>query len=219
MTTASELRPGSQSSSPSASAREAEGEIVARAGRYYRNARYLMALICIGLGLWFAYDGWVGWPKENARHAQVSAKLDAARITGDKDAESKLQEELKSITLHTGYDIPLQRVLAVCLPLAGAGLLCWALYRSRGHYRFADHTLHVPGHPPVPVDAIRQIDKQKWDRKGIAFIDYDVAGKAGRIKLDDFVYEQAPTQAILARIESLVLADAPAPQDADGAPA
>ena len=193
-----------QGQSPPAPGQD-DGEIVARPGRYYRNARYIMTAICVGLGLWFMYDGWVGWPRENERHAQVSAQLDTARATGNKDAESKLQEELKSIKHHGGFDIPLQRILGVTLPLAGVALLCWALYNSRGTYRFADNTLHVPGHPPVPVDAIRQIDKQKWERKGIAYIDYEVAGGGkGRIKLDDFVYEQAPTQAFLTRIELLV---------------
>jgi hypothetical protein len=202
--------------SPTASGADG-GVIVARAGRYYRNARYLMALICVGLGLWFAYDGWVAWPRENDRHAQVSAKLDTARATGNKDEESRLQEELKSVKHHGGFDIPLQRILGGALPLAGVALLCWALYNSRGSYRFADNTLHAPGHPPVPVDAIRQIDKQKWERKGIAYIDYDLGGAGGgkdRVKLDDFVYEQAPTQAILARIESLVAPESQSPEDA-----
>jgi hypothetical protein len=205
MTTASGTAPDGQPSPPAA-----DGEIVARPGRYYRNARYLMVLICVGLGLWFAYDGWVAWPNENRKYAEVNAKLETARAVGDKDAASRHTEELKSLKQHTGYDIPLQRILGGVLPVAGIGLLCWALYNSRGTYRFADDTLHAPGHPPVPVDAIRQIDKQKWDRKGIAFIDYEVPGAtggAGRIKLDDFVYEQKPTQAILARIESLVLAE------------
>ena len=216
MTTASGTALDGQSPPPSA----ASGEIVARAGRYYRNARYLMVLICVGLGLWFAYDGWVAWPNENRKYAEISAKLETARAVGNKDEASKLQEELKGLKEHKGYDIPLQRILGGALPLAGIGLLCWALYNSRGAYRFADDTLHAPGHPAVPVDAIRQIDKQKWDRKGIAYIDYEVPGApggTGRIKLDDFVYEQAPTQAILARIESLVLAEAPEAGKTEGA--
>jgi hypothetical protein len=216
MTTASGTALDGQSSPPPA----ADGEIIARPGRYYRNARYLMVLICVVLGLWFAYDGWWAWPNENRKYAEVSAKRDTAHATGDKDAESKYQEELKGIKEHKGFDIPLQRILGFTLPLAGLGLLCWAVYNSRGTYRFAGDTLYVPGHPPVPADAIRQIDKQKWERKGIAYIDYDVPGAtggSGRIKLDDFVYEQAPTQAILARIESLVAPEG-GPTEAETAP-
>jgi len=215
MTTASGTAPDGQSPAPPA----ADGDIVARPGRYYRNARYLMVLICVGLGLWFAYDGWVAWPNENRKYAEVSAKLETARAVGNKDEASKLQEELKGMKEHKGYDIPLQRMLGAVLPVAGIGLLCWALYNSRGAYRFADGTLHAPGHPPVPADAIRQIDKQKWDRKGIAYIDYSVPGATGgtgRIKLDDFVYEQKPTQEILARIESLVLTEPQETREPEG---
>ena len=216
MTTASGTELDGQSP-PAPGEGQGDGEIVARPGRYYRNARYLMTLICVVLGLWFAYDGWVGWPGENRKHAEVSAKLETARAVGDKDNESKLQEELKSIKFHGGFDIPLQRILGVTLPLAGVALLCWALYNSRGTYRFADNTLYAPGHPPVPVDAIRQIDKQKWDRKGIAYLDYELTGGGkGRIKLDDFVYEQKPTQDILTRIELLVAPETSEAREAEG---
>lgn len=159
--------------------------IVARAGRYYRNARYLMALICLGMGVWFAYDGWVGYPRENAR-----AREQGFDTVPNNDLAIRIQKEL-----------------AVGLPLVGVGILAWMLYRSRGEYRLDGQTLHVPGHAPVPLDHIRQIDKSKWDRKGIVHLDYEVPGSTGlrRLTLDDFVYEQKPTDAILERIEAVLL--------------
>jgi hypothetical protein len=159
--------------------------IVARAGRYYRNARYLMVLLCLALAGWFAYDGWVGWPRENAKALQQGFEKGP----------------------HSDFDILLQRVLAGVLPLAGVGILIRALHHSRGEYRLDGHSLHVPGHPPVPLDAIRQIDKSKWERKGVARIDYEPAGttETRRLTLDDFVYEQTATDAILARIETILV--------------
>lgn len=77
-------------------------------------------------------------------------------------------------------------------------------------YRLKDDVLYVPGHPPVPLDAIRQIDKSKWDKKGIAYLDYELDSQPnapavkGSIKLDDFVYDQNPTDAIMAAIEEKV---------------
>ncbi len=91
------------------------------------------------------------------------------------------------------------------------------LYNSRGEYRMADNTLHVPGHPPVPLENIRQIDETRFARKGIVYIDYDVPASAvtARLKLDDFVYDQAPTDAIFDRIKATVLPpDEPAPEAA-----
>lgn len=154
--------------------------IVARAGRYYRNARYLMVLLCLGLSGWFAYDGWIGWPRENAAAIQRG--------------EEKLPR--------SDFDILLQRILAGALPFAGLGILIRALHHSRGEYRLDGHTLHVPGHPPVPLDAITSIDKTKWDRKGIAYLHYELPGGAkGRVLLDDIVYQQRPTDDIFAHIE------------------
>jgi hypothetical protein len=68
----------------------------------------------------------------------------------------------------------------------------------------------------VPLSAIRRIDKRLWDRKGIAFIDYDLdgsGGAGGRLKLDDFVYERKPTDEIYERIERFVTP----PDDGPGA--
>ena len=49
-----------------------------------------------------------------------------------------------------------------------------------------------------------------WDRKGIAFVGYEgLDGRPGKLKLDDFIYEREPTDAIFKRIEDYV---APAAQ-------
>jgi hypothetical protein len=68
--------------------------------------------------------------------------------------------------------------------------------------------LHVPGHPPIPLNNIRKVDKRLWERKGIAYVEYEVPGSAERrqFKLDDFVYERQPTDAIFERIEKHVSA-------------
>jgi hypothetical protein len=78
------------------------------------------------------------------------------------------------------------------------------LYGTRGAYRLSGNTLHAPGHPPVPLDAVRAIDQSKWDRKGIVYIDYELNGKTGRLKLDDFMYQREPTDQIHDRIVAAV---------------
>ena len=97
-------------------------------------------------------------------------------------------------------------------------ILAFALYNSRGQYRLRDEILNVPGHPPVPLDAITSIDKTYWDRKGIVFINYELPnGKAGKVRLDDFIYQRPPTDEIYKRIEAYtgtaeMPADSPASQ-------
>lgn len=158
-------------------------EIIAKPAKYYRNTRVLMVVILFGYGLWSFRDGYYKYPREN----------DDARQRG------------LSQLPHPGLDVPFNQWLGMFLPPLSLLFLGWALYNSRGQYRFVDRTLHVPGHPPVPLTAIRTIDKTKWDRKGIAYIDYQTAGmkQMASLKIDDFVYERGPTDAIVARLDEL----------------
>ena len=213
---------------PAPASAEPAGEIVARAGQYYRNTRYIMCALLVGAGLWFAYDGWIGWPEHNRKVAEVKRRIDEADRAGDTNGAAAARAELGKMSKEkSSSDILLQKILAVSLPPVGIGLLAWALYASRGAYRLSGRTLHVPGHPPVTFDQITRIDKRLWDRKGIAYLDYDRAAGtpsrapgetvdyqatgSGRIKLDDFVYERKPTDQIFERIEN-ELAPEPDPQ-------
>ncbi|MGH7214109.1 MAG: hypothetical protein ACREIT_05040 [Tepidisphaeraceae bacterium] len=155
-------------------------DIVARASREYRLKRYLMIALLVGWGLWSIYDGFHSWPAMK------------------RDAEAKGQKPP-----HNDMSILFNKVLGVALPPLGLFMLGWALYHSRGEYRLTpDDTLHVPGHPPVPLSGTTELDKKLWDRKGIAFVNYELPdGKKGRLRLDDFIYERKPTDEIFNRIE------------------
>jgi hypothetical protein len=191
------------------------GEIVARAGTYYRVTRYVITAVMVGMGLWFGYDGFVNWPDQNEKIAAIETQRAEARARGDSAADAKLLEEQNKIgTKHTDWDIMLQKILFFTLPPLGIALFVRWMYISRGAYRLTgDNVLHVPGHPPVPMDAVTELDKRLWDRKGIAYVGYELpGGPQGRLKLDDFVYEREPTDAIYKRIEDYV---APQAEDVD----
>lgn len=164
-------------------------EIIAKPGAYYRRARYIICLIVLAAGLWFGYDGWIGYPRIVKNFNMLPAEKQAEAIKPPNDLAIALQKWLFSVL------VPLSPIL-----------LAYFLHRSRGCYRLAGATLHVPGHPPVAMDAIVGIDKSLWMRKGIAYVDYEVAGlrKPARLTLDDFIYEQAPTDAIVERIERML---------------
>jgi hypothetical protein len=156
------------------------GDLVARAGRYYRNTRYLLALGVLIYGIWNIHDGFFTWPNENEVNFQQGF---------DKP-------------LHSDMDILFNRVLGLGLVPGSILLLAWALYNSRGEIRLSGQTLSVPGHPPVSLTGIESIDKSKWDRKGIAWVSYRTESlQAGKFKLDDFVYERDPIDEIYKRIE------------------
>ncbi len=184
------------------------GQIVANPGREFRLRRGIMAVVIVVMGVWFAYDGWVAWPRSNAEHARINKELDQAIDSKDKEQQVNLTKELGKYKEHTWLDMGLQRGLAIVLIPAGIFLLSWWMYQSRGQVRLtADDVLHMPGHPPVPLSAITDFDKRKWDRKGIAKARYDLSKtgtdtRSGRLTLDDFAYQRPPIDAIVARIDA-----------------
>lgn len=174
------------------------GPLVAKAGRYYRVARVLMTVLLLAYGGWSIYDGFISWPKWPITHPNEEP--------------------------HTQVDILLNKVLGVILPPLGLGVLFWAYYNSRGQYRLESGVLHVPGHPPVPLEKVHSVNRELWDRKGIAYVTYDLTeaptrAKAGApvaysgvaksargtLKLDDFVYDRAPVDQIFKAIEASLL--------------
>lgn len=198
-----------------------EGEIVARRGRWYFVARCLLipTLMVVG-GLYFLYDGFVGWPGSNQRIADLTQQAEAARAKGDLDGESKALNERKEIKPRGDLDITIQKLLGFGLTPLGLLAAFWFPYRSRGAYRLtADDVLHVPGHPPVPASAVTEMDKSGFDKKGIVYLKYEFptaaggAAQGGTITIDDFIYDQEPTDQILDRIEAAI---APAAETVEG---
>jgi hypothetical protein len=173
--------------------------IVARYDLWYRLKQSIVVLICVGGGLWCLFDGFYRFPKENA------------------DATRRGQTPP-----HGPWDAPLNKGLGLALPPLGFFLLYRMLRATRGEYRLDGQTLHIPGHPPIPLSSIRLIDKAIWDRKGIARIQYEVGDSDRRrsFKLDDIAYQREPTDKILDQIEAYAasVAAAAAPDESPGTP-
>lgn len=178
-------------------------DLVARASRYYRNTRYIIVALLIGYGIWSIYDGFVSWPAANQRAVELRQQRADAEKAGQRDRVNEINSELGKITEHNHASVLLNQILGVALPPLGAFMLFWSLRSSRGEIRLTpDDVLHAPGHPPVPIDAMTSLDRRLWDRKGIAWVEYELdGGKArGKIRLDDFIYERPPIDAMYDRI-------------------
>ena len=168
----------------------AGGDIVARGDSRFRLKWVGMGLLFLAGAGWFLRDGYIRWPHENE---EIIAK---AKSEGRPIPEK---------SLHSDTDLALQKVIGFGLVPISLLIAFRGLYGTRGEYRLSGGTtLHVPGHPPVPLDAIRAIDQSKWDRKGIAYIDYELDRKTSRLKLDDYMYQREPTDQILDRILAAV---------------
>jgi hypothetical protein len=194
--------------------------IIARASTEYRIKRYIMVAVVIGMGLWFGYDGFKRWPAENARIERIEQEQRRTDLTAEQ--RDQLVKERKALpgTRHSDTDLLWQKILFFTLPPLGIAYLAWTIYNSRGHYRLEGTRLAVPGHPAIDLDHITKIDKQLWDRKGIAYIEYDTGAGTGTLRLDDFVYQAAPTREIFKRVEAHTLARVAAAQSSSpaGAP-
>jgi hypothetical protein len=165
--------------------------IVAPPARAYRLRFAIMFIVFVGMGVWFGYDGFIGYPQQNevARHQPDYKPGDPVP--------------------HTAMDLVFQKSLMAILPIIGIALLIWCLVRSRGEYRLEGTTLRVPGHPPIELNDVTTINRKYWERKGLAYLSYEQAGKAGTIRIDDFAYQRGPTDEIFARIEQYLLPGEP----------
>jgi len=180
------------------------GDVVARADFQYRWRVYALFLLLFGWGCYSLLDGFVRWPRQNEAWEQMIAE-------GKKPPRAP----------HSDNDIFLNQAMGVTCPVIAVALLAWLMYRSRGEYRLSGQTLHVPGHPPVPLERIKTLDKSRWDRKGVAAVEYDLRdGQTAVLSLRDMVYQRAATDRIVQEIESHLAPPAPEPAApaADSAP-
>lgn len=169
-----------------APAASSTGELVARADFQYRWRVYLFFILVFGYGLLSIRDGFFRWPQQNAEWDQMRAA-------------GKMPPQVN----HNEAGILINQVLGVVFPAVSLPLFIWLMYRSRGEYRLNGQTLSVPGHAPVPLDKFIALDKSRWDRKGIAVVEYQPPdGKPRQIALRDMVYHRATTDQIVERIET-----------------
>ncbi len=163
----------------------ATATLVARRSRHFTVTKVLLIpLGCLAMGGWFLKDGFHSWPAANA--------------------EYRARHPDAGVLPHRDFDIQLQKILGFVLLPAGVAAFAYFMYRSRGAYEYDGQALRVPGHPPVPNAAMQTLDRAKWDRKGIAYLAYELPGRPpGRLTIDGYIYEQGPTDRIFAGIEAL----------------
>src|SRR3954470_9528733 len=93
--------------------------VVAGPGQYYRNTRYLMALILVGMGLWFGYDGFKNWPIENRKYDALEKLKIEARRRRDLVHEQQFIQQQTMYKKHSETGILLQKILCFVLPPLG----------------------------------------------------------------------------------------------------
>ena len=175
--------------------------IVATTDRKFFIKRLIIALAVIGGGLYFLYDGYVGYPNHNKRIEEITAQVQQAQAARDQDRQATLEAERKGMSnggqRRSDRDILIQRIIGYVMVPIGLFLLTKFVRESKGELRLEHDTLHAPGHPPIPINALTGLNNVKWEKKGIALFDYKLPdGTAGTVRIDDFLFTRPPTDAI-----------------------
>lgn len=180
---------------------------------WYTKRMSLMTLMFVGFGLYFLYDGFIGYPKKNAifdeheRFVEIQderkAFLEEGNTSSDwaKIREEKgypQQDEWVDYALDKGFpeEPPEKRYSttdqfffgALCI---GIGLaILGTMMLNKGKLLKADGiSFTSPKGDRVLFSSAHRVDKRKWDNKGLAYVHYkDEKEKDQRAVIDDLKF-------------------------------
>lgn len=166
----------------------------------------LIGVAALVFSAWFFYDGFVKYPHmklmSDERTAIYQKHIDPneaerewAELAGSKGWP------VDKPTAKTDTDIMTQKILGGITAPVGLYFL-FTFVMSLGRWVEADEQgVRTRGGQETDYASIKSIDKSRWQSKGIAVVQYEKNGQAGRITLDDWKFEREPTKRILEAIE------------------
>ena len=163
--------------------------------------------VLLAAGLWFLYDGVVGYPDQKLKYDTYMQITEEHPETWQQPWQEAADAHGWSTDIpkpRTDSDIMQQYIYAGLLLPAGVVLLV-VFQRMNGRWIAADEQgLSTSWGKTASWDAIESVDKSRWKNKGIAVVRIRAqqGGKPGKITLDDWKYDREPTAAILAQVES-----------------
>jgi hypothetical protein len=176
--------------------------LTAKISKRYLQWLGMVAAFCIGIPLWFLYDGAIAYPKQRVRAHEYEKLKEEDRldewetIAADHGWPTKDPGEPKN-------SVP-QYVLAALLAPPGLWCLC-SLLRFRKRWIELNETgLRTNSGRQLEFGQIITLNKKKWKSKGIAIIRYQRDGRKKRLVLDDWKYDSDETRAILREIEARI---------------
>ncbi len=180
--------------------------IKAKISKGYRWRLAGVGLATLAFGGWFWYDGAIGYPKKQKiqlafqevqqDHPDTWQSVWNQMATENGWSTEQPGEPMTDMSIYTQYIFA-----AICIPI---GLLFGAAYlnAARRWVAIDDEALTTNAGQRVTWDQVESIDKSRWDTKGIAVVHYRNDAGGGRVVLDDWKFERAPTDQILEKLES-----------------
>ncbi|QDV24018.1 hypothetical protein [Aureliella helgolandensis] len=164
--------------------------------------------VCLFLGLWFAYDGFIGYPK----NLVVAEKYEELADLPDRESEERWQQ----ITQEMGWSSEHPKKSADEIRSDILGQYFWAalnfvvavpalilLIRARGSWVESTATgLTTSWGQSMDYANVQQLSKHRWAKKGIAKATYTDAGQTKVFVFDDFKFEREPLDKMVLELES-----------------
>lgn len=189
------------------------------------GARMLLAGVAfLGFGIWALYDGFVKYPtieetfQDFIAEYRIEQWVPYAREHG-LPTEYKLDSATGRRYIKSDWDIYTQHIMAaVCLPI-GMVILGRLLWMMPKRLKSDDDGVVAANGTRIPYDRITFVNRDKWDRKGIAVVFYeDSDGRERRAKIDDWIFKGGKEilQAIEERVPPEVSGLEPLAEGPDG---
>ncbi len=167
-------------------------EVVARVSKVWRKRMLMLTLFGLAGGGWFFYDGFVGYPKQIVRAKEFQQfELEGRVAEWPAHAASKGWRTDNPGEPKTAKDLDTQKqcgMLGVLLSLSLAGYWFWSEQRC---IRLDGEVITAPTGTQVQLSEITEVDRRKWDGKGIAIALYERDGERRKLIIDDYKYEGA----------------------------
>lgn len=157
--------------------------------------------------MWFAYDGWISYPRDNVIHETVERyKIEYGDRAVETYNDTARREgwprwiDREPGKRHSSTDLMTQRVLAgVCL-LGGLAAI-GAYIRTFGRWiAIDDQGIVTSWGQRANLDQITEVDLDRWESKGIAVVHYAEGSRRRRLVLDDWKYDRNATTAMVERL-------------------
>jgi hypothetical protein len=168
-----------------------------------------LAAVSLGLAAWFAYDGFVGYPKELEKAVAFESLEDLSAM--------ELEEQWAEITEEKGWSLkqpkPSEEIesdingqyfwCAIGLVVGIPALLL--LIRSRGTWvESTGSGIKTSWGQEFSYADVESLNKRRWEKKGIARATYKTDQGTKIFTFDDFKYEREPLGKMLRELEAVL---------------
>ena len=197
--------------------------LIARASTSVRNKNLIIVAMSVLALCWFAYDGFVGYPRGNDRLVGVMKNMlderpprlaeetrpvleswpgwdkadDATRQSMDNLARNQAQVE----GWKSALDITIQKWIVLGLVGAVIASLWWFLHCQKRRVVAEEDSVSPGPGIVIPWEKITRVDNTRWKTSDIVDVTYtDEAGKVHTARFDGYELEYEPLVAILERL-------------------